>query len=174
MMHCRRVATDLVAYAFGDLEEDSTWLVEAHLCVCSPCQAEVLRYRMLRRLTDQLPLLTPPAHLLERLWARVVHPCKRRLSRNGVKGGGNEFAMMNCQDVTDILYEFVSGERIPARAEEVQFHLQQCESCRGALKQYEQMIQLVRGLHGVPPPRRILDRLRSTLKQSTRGKSMDS
>jgi anti-sigma factor RsiW len=73
-------------------------------------------------------------------------------------------AMVNCQEFSRVLYDFVAKELPAERHGEVEQHLAGCAACRNVLKQYEQTILLARALPSAAPPESLLERFKAALK----------
>lgn len=68
--------------------------------------------------------------------------------------------MLNCDEVLQLLGDYV-GQELPAKyADLIQQHLQTCPRCEEAVESYRQVIDLGRQLPLLPIPPRILQRLR--------------
>lgn len=68
--------------------------------------------------------------------------------------------MLNCDDVLQLLGDYV-GQELPAKyADSIREHLQNCPSCEEAVESYRQVIHLGRQLPPLPIPLRVLQRLR--------------
>lgn len=72
--------------------------------------------------------------------------------------------MVNCQDFSRSLYDFVAKELPLEQQGEIDHHLTECAACRNVLKQYEQTIHLARSLPPAPPPESLLERFKAALE----------
>ena len=68
--------------------------------------------------------------------------------------------MLNCDDVLQLLGDYV-GQELPAKyADSIKEHLQICPHCEEVVESYQQVIHLGRQLPPLPIPPKILQRLR--------------
>jgi len=74
MSECRRVAGNLVDYAFRDMEEEEACAVEDHLRACLHCQATVAQYREMLRLLLRLDPIHMPPGVAEQLRVALLVP----------------------------------------------------------------------------------------------------
>ena len=72
---------------------------------------------------------------------------------------------VRCQEVVDILTDFLEGAMPPAERIRLEQHLAMCEGCMNYLEQLRTSIHLLGGLddHAVPPPAvaELLDKFRA-------------
>jgi anti-sigma factor RsiW len=113
-VRCDRVAELLPAFADG---EDVDASARRHVEQCLRCQADIARYRRLRRTLTGLRLeqLTPPVDLLVELRAGLDgapggHPCQQRDRRRAAYLGG--LAAATAAGVGGVLVLAARGRRL--------------------------------------------------------------
>ncbi|MFN4261562.1 MAG: anti-sigma factor family protein [Gemmataceae bacterium] len=72
--------------------------------------------------------------------------------------------MMTCQELIDLLIDFIDGELPPERVHYVEEHLRICRHCVTYVQTYRITIQLTRKLPCAAPPPRLLQRLQAALE----------
>ncbi len=72
---------------------------------------------------------------------------------------------MTCQQLVQLLIEFVSGELDPRFGDEIRQHLQDCASCEAYVQTYQLVITITRQLPPVPMPDHFVQRLEQILHQ---------
>ena len=73
---------------------------------------------------------------------------------------------LNCQDVTDVLIEYVSGEMSPELTARFEAHLQACPDCTAFFNTYRETIRATRSLPAETVPDELLSRVWQFLRQS--------
>jgi anti-sigma factor RsiW len=71
--------------------------------------------------------------------------------------------MITCDELVDLLYDFLAGELPPARRADVEQHLRVCPPCVACCETYRITVHLARRLPCPPPPPDVLERLRGAV-----------
>ena len=74
MLSCERVLGLFVDYLDKGLPVEYGELMAEHLTECSSCAAEATRYREIIHLVRQLPQMSPPERILDRLLKTAPEP----------------------------------------------------------------------------------------------------
>ena len=74
MLSCERVLRLFVDYLDKGLPVEYGELMAEHLAECPSCAVEATRYREIIHLVRQLPLMTPPERILDRLRQTAPEP----------------------------------------------------------------------------------------------------
>ena len=74
MLSCQRVLRLFVDYLDKGLPTEYSELMEEHLAQCPSCAVEAKRYREIIYLARQLPTLSAPESILDRLRQTAVEP----------------------------------------------------------------------------------------------------
>jgi anti-sigma factor RsiW len=72
---------------------------------------------------------------------------------------------MTCQELVDLLLDYVAGELADHDAERLREHLKECPPCVYYVQTYELTIRLSRRLPTADPPAQLLDRLRAAAQE---------
>lgn len=72
---------------------------------------------------------------------------------------------ISCDDVTDLLGDYVEGDLMPTIVQRLDHHIAECAHCRELKHGYLTTIALARGLGDKPMPRDVQSRLRKALKE---------
>jgi hypothetical protein len=73
---------------------------------------------------------------------------------------------LHCQDVTDILIDYVSGEMSPATTVQFEAHLRACPDCTAFFNTYRETIRATRALPSATIPDELLSRVWQFLRRS--------
>ena len=73
---------------------------------------------------------------------------------------------LNCQAVTDVLIEYVSGEMSPEMTARLETHLHACPDCAAFFNTYRETIRTTRALPSETVPDELLSRVWQFLRQS--------
>lgn len=72
---------------------------------------------------------------------------------------------MNCDELADLLHDFVAGELSPEQRQHFEQHLCRCPPCGYFYQSYTVTIHLTRKLPTLAPPSGLLDRLLASLER---------
>jgi hypothetical protein len=76
-----------------------------------------------------------------------------------------EKQLVGCDDVTELLGDYVEGELSPSLGKRVVSHIKRCECCREMEESYRFTIQLAREIKSKPLPVGVQNRLRKALNE---------
>jgi anti-sigma factor RsiW len=80
---------------------------------------------------------------------------------------------MTCQQLINLLLEFVSGELDPQFLAEIHQHLQECPHCDAFVHSYRITITVSRRLTPVPLPSHFAQRLQNLLREMTENRGRE-
>ena len=75
-----------------------------------------------------------------------------------------ERPIISCDDVEEMLGDYVEGDLIPTLHARLANHIDQCECCRQSELEYRAVIKLASALRNRPLPSGVKERLRDGLK----------
>ncbi len=75
-----------------------------------------------------------------------------------------ERPIITCDDVEEMLGDFVDGELIPTLHARLANHIDQCECCKESELEYRAVIKLAKAIRDRPVPAGVKERLRENLK----------
>lgn len=74
---------------------------------------------------------------------------------------------LNCQQVTDVLIDYVSGDMSPDMTARLERHLHACQDCQAFFNTYRETVRATRSLAAETVPGELLSRVWHFLRQST-------
>ena len=75
---------------------------------------------------------------------------------------------MTCQQLAELLIDYVADELPAAQAEQIRLHLALCSHCVCYIETYELTIKMTRQLPAAPLPEELAKRLRAALEEIRR------
>lgn len=75
--------------------------------------------------------------------------------------------MMTCQELTELLLEFVAEQLPPERRDHAEQHLRSCHACTAYVGSYRILVRLVRRLPDAPLPQTLLHRFQAILADNS-------
>ena len=78
--------------------------------------------------------------------------------------------MMTCQQLVELLLDFVSGGLDAAYCHEIRQHMHECPSCEAYVDSYKLTITITRQLPPLPLPTHLAQRLQRLLQDMTEGR----
>lgn len=76
-------------------------------------------------------------------------------------------AELNCQDIEDLVDDYVDQEIIPELKKRFEEHFEGCERCRSLVVDIQEMLRLAGSLSEEPVPLSVSQRLRKVLRART-------
>ena len=71
---------------------------------------------------------------------------------------------MTCQQLAELLIDYVADELPPEQVEQIRLHLALCSHCVCYIETYELTIKMTRRLPAAAPPPELLERLRAAVE----------
>ena len=70
---------------------------------------------------------------------------------------------MTCQELAELLIDYVADELPPEQVEQIRLHLALCSHCVCYIETYKLTIKMTRRLPAATPPPELLERLRAAM-----------
>lgn len=143
----------LQAYLEGELAEEQTHRVQAHLAGCARCASELDAWRLVFSGLEEIPSLSPSESFQEEVMARVPtrKPFLSRISDRirAVVAGGLAGAQTHLEP--DRIQELLDGALGWGDRRRVERHLSACGRCRTEVRQWTRLVTTLEALPRLEP-----------------------